>query len=31
MTITSINPQAFAKLCNEGKKIDVIDVRTPVE
>ena len=31
MTITAINPQAFAKLCNEGKKIDLIDVRTPVE
>ena len=31
MTITSINPQAFASLCNEGKKIDLIDVRTPVE
>jgi len=31
MTITAINPQGFAKLCNEGKKIDLIDVRTPVE
>jgi rhodanese-related sulfurtransferase len=31
MTVTAINPQAFAKLCNEGKKIDLIDVRTPVE
>jgi rhodanese-related sulfurtransferase len=31
MTISLINPQAFAKLCNEGKKIDLIDVRTPVE
>jgi len=31
MTVTAINPQAFAKLCNERKKIDLIDVRTPVE
>ena len=31
MTSTAIDPQAFAKLCNEGKKIDLIDVRTPVE
>ncbi len=31
MTITAINPQALAKLSNEGKKIDLIDVRTPVE
>ena len=28
MTINSINPRAFAKLCNEGKKIDLIDVRS---
>ena len=31
MTITTISPQAFAKLCSEGKQIDLIDVRTPVE
>jgi rhodanese-related sulfurtransferase len=31
MTITAINPQAFAKLRSEGKQIDLIDVRTPVE
>jgi rhodanese-related sulfurtransferase len=31
VTILAINPQAFANLCNEGKKIDLIDVRTPVE
>src|SRR5476651_437192 len=31
MNIAVINPQAFAKLCNEGQKIDLIDVRTPVE
>src|SRR5476651_1507376 len=31
MNIAVINPQAFAKLCNEGRKIDLIDVRTPVE
>jgi rhodanese-related sulfurtransferase len=31
MTIRVINPEAFARLCNEGKKIDLIDVRTPVE
>ncbi len=31
MTVTAVNPQAFAKLCNEDKKIDLIDVRTPIE
>ena len=31
MTITAIKPQEFAGLCKEGKKIDLIDVRTPVE
>ena len=31
MTITAIDPQAFAKLCKEGQKIDLIDVRTSVE
>jgi rhodanese-related sulfurtransferase len=25
------DPQSFAKRCNEGTKIDLIDVRTPVE
>lgn len=31
MTINAINPQAFAELCKEGKKIELIDVRTPIE
>jgi rhodanese-related sulfurtransferase len=31
MTIAAINPQAFAELCKNGKKTDLIDVRTPVE
>lgn len=31
MNITVINPKEFAGLCQEGKKIDLIDVRTPVE
>jgi rhodanese-related sulfurtransferase len=31
MTITAISPQTLAELCKEGKKIDLIDVRTPVE
>lgn len=31
MSITVISPQEFAGLCKEGKKIDLIDVRTPVE
>src|SRR5581483_10553780 len=31
MTITVIKPQELARLCKEGKKIDLIDVRTPVE
>jgi rhodanese-related sulfurtransferase len=31
MTITTITPQAIAKLCHAGKQIDLIDVRTPVE
>ena len=31
MTVTAIDPQAFAKLCNAGEKPDLIDVRTPVE
>ena len=31
MTVTVIKPQELAGLCKEGKKIDLIDVRTPVE
>ena len=31
MSITVINPHELARLCEEGKKIDLIDVRTPVE
>ena len=31
MTITVIKPQELAELCKDGKKIDLIDVRTPVE
>ena len=31
MTVTTIKPQDFAGLCKDGKKIDLIDVRTPVE
>ena len=31
MNITIIKPQELAGLCKEGKKIDLIDVRTPVE
>jgi rhodanese-related sulfurtransferase len=31
MTITVIEPQELAGLCKDGKKIDLIDVRTPVE
>ena len=31
MTVTAIKPQDLAELCKEGKKIDLIDVRTPVE
>ena len=31
MTVTTIKPQDFAGLCTDGKKIDLIDVRTPVE
>ena len=31
MSIAIINPQALAELSKEGKKIDLIDVRTPVE
>lgn len=31
MNITAIKPQEFADRCKDGKKIDLIDVRTPVE
>ena len=31
MSIAVIKPQELAKLCKEDKKIDLIDVRTPVE
>ena len=31
MSITVISSAKFAELCKEGKKIDLIDVRTPVE
>ena len=31
MSIAVIKPQELAELCKEGKKIDLIDVRTPVE
>lgn len=31
MTITAINPRVFAERCQNGKRIDLIDVRTPIE
>lgn len=31
MTVTVIKPHELARLCKEGKRIDLIDVRTPVE
>ena len=31
MNIATIKPQELAELCASGKKIDLIDVRTPVE
>jgi len=31
MSITHINPRELAELCKAGKKIDLVDVRTPVE
>ena len=31
MSIATITPRELAELCKEGKKIDLIDVRTPVE
>ena len=31
MTVNAIKPQQLAELCKDGKKVEVIDVRTPVE
>jgi rhodanese-related sulfurtransferase len=31
MAITTVKPHEFAELCKYGKKVDLIDVRTPVE
>ena len=31
MTVSTMSPHKLAELCKEGKKIDLIDVRTPVE
>jgi rhodanese-related sulfurtransferase len=31
MTVTTISPAKFAELCRQGGKIELIDVRTPVE
>ena len=31
MSIATITPRELADLCKEGKKVDLIDVRTPVE
>jgi rhodanese-related sulfurtransferase len=31
MSVSTIKPQELAEICKEGKKIDLIDVRTPVE
>ena len=31
MAVTTMSPCKLAELCKEGKKIDLIDVRTPVE
>lgn len=31
MSITTITPQMLADLCKQGKSIDLIDVRTPIE
>lgn len=31
MSITAIKPQQLSELCSNGKRIDLIDVRTPVE
>jgi rhodanese-related sulfurtransferase len=31
MTVATITPAKFAELCNRGQKVELIDVRTPVE
>jgi rhodanese-related sulfurtransferase len=31
MTVSSVSPEQIAEFCKAGKKIDLIDVRTPVE
>ena len=31
MTVSTMSPRKLAELCKDGKKIDLIDVRTPVE
>ena len=31
MSVTTISPTKFAELCRQGAKIELIDVRTPVE
>ena len=31
MTVSTTTPRKLAELCTEGRKIDLIDVRTPVE
>ena len=31
MTVSTMSPHKLAELCKDGKKIDLIDVRTPVE
>jgi len=31
MTVTTMLPPKLAELCKDGKKIDLIDVRTPIE
>lgn len=31
MSVSTISPAKFAELCQQGKKIELIDVRTPVE
>lgn len=31
MTHATLSPEQFAGLCTQGKKIDLVDVRTPVE
>jgi rhodanese-related sulfurtransferase len=31
MSVSAIQPEALAKMCGDGRSIDLIDVRTPVE